>query len=605
MPTHHTFCTAWQATVPRSKALVCYSVAHAVVSRSLVTHQTVLTQRRRPRQRTQGATCPFISQVQSHVHVHSNLSTRPKTTRKPYLLADVGEGITECEVVKWHVAPDARIAEFDPLAEVQSDKASVEISSRFDGIVRELACQVGGIVKVGSPLCYIEIEDHEAEAGSEDPPDIAQQQSVSSDPAVEISGATLMEASIRGFHGVERPSCPLPPHLKGLTTPAVRRMCREHGLDVKDIVGTGKDGRVTKEDVMKYLDGAASASIGASASASGASKTASTEATSSDQPLPRDADTPSDPELTADNACLHSAAQIASKLKQDAAAVARSARLEAARWTLPRPLTGIRKAMFKSLSQSARIPTFTFAEEIDVTELEALRKRVNLELAGDASFSSVDSDAAALKVNKVTLLSFLVKTMSVALREHPLFLCKVQVPASEQGSSLEQQANAARLIPRQSHDVSIALSTTSGLLTPTLRSVESASVLSLASSIASLQAKGQAGPLAAQDTGDGGTVTLSNIGSVGGGLLGTVPVLPPTGQLIIGALGRIVDQSRYADTVPGCSTGSSDTTLVRRKILPVTFAGDHRVLQGTELAALVLTWKHLCERPGSWLVRMI
>ncbi|CAO1612740.1 unnamed protein product [Parajaminaea phylloscopi] len=553
------------------------------------------------------ARCPPIR------HLHSSRASQAATIRKPYLLADVGEGITECEVVKWHVAPGATVAEFDPLAEVQSDKASVEISSRFDGVVRELACDVGGIVKVGSPLCYIEMAAEEgiggaSETGGEnltsDAPPSSSPSSPSSvegreeRPNNDISRDTQLETNVGGFRGLERTSSPSPPHLRGLATPAVRRMCREHSLDVNDIRGTGKDGRVTKEDVMRHMDGTANAPQAAASSPL-------------EDALLRGADVPGELGLTADNVHTHAAAAAAAATKAPsagpgsrsssphaaAALAARKIRMEPAGWTDPQPLAGIRKAMFKSLSQSASIPVFTFAEEIDVTELESLRQQVNQDLASSPEDGSVG-------VRKTTLLPFLVKAMSVALHEHPLFLCRVQVPAGQSSASLAEQAAAARLVPRRSHDVSIALSTTAGLLTPTLRSVQSSSVFSIASRIAELQAKGSAGPLSADDLGDGGTVTLSNIGSVGGGLLGTVPVLPPTGQLTIGALGRIVDQPRYADTLPGASAVGGDV-LVRRKVLPVTFAADHRVLQGTELAALVMTWKRLCERPGTWLAKMV
>lgn len=531
-----------------------------------------------------------------------------KTVRKPYLLADVGEGITECEVVKWHVSPGVHIAEFDPLAEVQSDKASVEITSRFEGIVRDLACDVGGIVKVGSPLCYIEMpsEDQQelgeatAEPASKEtassrvkpldsvPPQAYPEQAVAED----ISRSTQLETNVGGFKGLERSETP--DHLRGLATPAVRRMCREHGLDVNDIHGTGRDGRVTKEDVIKFVDGRAS----------GVQQTDETQ-------FFRGGDVPGEPGLTADNVHTHHAAAIAAA---SSAAAAEATPPQPS--SQPQPLTGIRKAMFKSLSHSAAIPVFTFAEEVDVTELEALRKQINLDLA--VKGKARESDAASF--SKVTLLPFLVKAMSIAMKQHPLFLCRLQIPtptdaraSTGSGSvSFSEQANAARLVPRATHDLSIALSTPTGLLTPTLRSVESLSILELAQRIASLQSKASSGPLSAQDTGDGGTLTLSNIGSIGGGLLGTTPVLPPTGQLAIGALGRIQDLPRYADTLPNyqaqqTQTGASSSTadlLVRRKILPVTFAADHRVLQGTELAALVMTWKGLCERPGTLLVAM-
>ena len=76
--------------------------------------------------------------------------------RKEYLLADIGEGITECEIVQWFVQPGMRIAQFDKICEVQSDKAAVDITSRYDGVVKKLHYDVGQMAIVGQPLIQIE-----------------------------------------------------------------------------------------------------------------------------------------------------------------------------------------------------------------------------------------------------------------------------------------------------------------------------------------------------------------------------------------------------------------------------------------------------------------
>ncbi|GAA5973240.1 hypothetical protein JCM3765_007559 [Sporobolomyces pararoseus] len=77
---------------------------------------------------------------------------------KEFKLADIGEGITECEIVKWLVKPGDTISEFDPVAEVQSDKASVEITSPFSGTIKSIAGDVGDMLKVGATLCQVELE---------------------------------------------------------------------------------------------------------------------------------------------------------------------------------------------------------------------------------------------------------------------------------------------------------------------------------------------------------------------------------------------------------------------------------------------------------------
>lgn len=467
----------------------------------------------------------------------------------------------------------------------------MEITSRFEGVVGELACEVGGIVRVGTPLCTIDVvgEEGEGQEGvTQEVPGKAEYQpseegkggTEATAPAASSSETsqttTHFDSTLTGLQGIPRQ----PNHaaLATLATPAVRRICREHNLDVTSVTGTGKDGRVTKEDVLRHIGHLPPASTPAKNGGHGYGALTEDFATIQDTGMMRGTDVPGEAGLTVDNARARAAAA--------SQAQPQSAPLD------PQPLTGIRKAMFRSLSASASIPVFTFTEEIDVTELEALRKQVN----ADLSKSKTPSGSGDAMPPKVTLLAFLLKSLSTAMKDHPLFLSRLSVPppsplppsqgeaSATPADTFARAASAARLIPRASHDISIALSTPSGLLTPTLRSVETLSVLEIAGRVAALQQKATAGGLGAQEMGDGGTLTLSNIGSIGGGLAGTTPVLPPTGQLAIGAVGRVVDAPRYSDTIPGGGRGDGQAVLVRRKILPVTFAGDHRVLQGTELA---------------------
>lgn len=508
----------------------------------------------------------------------------PARQRRPYLLADVGEGITECEIVKWHVQPGAAVQEFDPLCEVQSDKASVEITSRYDGVVRDLAGKVGEIVRVGQPLCFIEMDaDGDAEEGGEGqggevpPQDGPEGDQVLADklPDPPAPAAAAAEASpestpaapppVRRPHPLD-PNAQQPPPSPStsvLATPAVRRLGREHSLDLARVPGTGRDGRVTKEDVQRFLVGGGS---------SQAREAASAQATEGMQPTP------------------HSASAAGE----------------------PQPLTGLRKAMFKSLGLSAYIPHFTFSEELDVTALESMRSSINAALAHASasgkpnplsSLLSSSSDPAqgpGQALTKITLFPLLLKALSLALPSHPLFLSKLSLPPNWHALPLSEQASAARLLgPRASHDVGYALSTPQGLMTPVLRNAEAKSVLAIAREIAAVGERARSGaPLGPEDfaTSTGGsTILLSNIGSSGAGT-GASPVLPPTGELAIGAVCAVRQQWR--PTGSGGKEGPASGEW--RSVVPVTFAGDHRVLQGTELAALVREWKWWVENPYAW-----
>lgn len=132
------------------------------------------------------------------------------------------------------VKPPATVQAFDPLCEVQSDKASVEITSPYDGVVKELLVQEGEVAKVGSGLCLIEVEAEGAE--------IAEPEPVGS-----------LAAPARPFHALD-PYNPNPKIENVLAAPSVRHYARQKAVDLSLLVpGSGKDGRIEKADVEAYV----------------------------------------------------------------------------------------------------------------------------------------------------------------------------------------------------------------------------------------------------------------------------------------------------------------------------------------------------------------
>lgn len=148
------------------------------------------------------------------------------------------------------VEPGQTVAEFDKICEVQSDKASVEITSRFSGTVTKLHYNVNDVAKVGEPLVDIEVAGEEvgeaspSEAVKED----HQQQQPTPSPTVAVAAETSTSPSSAS-------TLPADHYLRTLATPAVRRVAKEHNVDIRNITGTGKDGRVLKEDVVAFVNG--------------------------------------------------------------------------------------------------------------------------------------------------------------------------------------------------------------------------------------------------------------------------------------------------------------------------------------------------------------
>lgn len=246
------------------------------------------------------------------------------------------------------------------------------------------------------------------------------------------------------------------------------------------------------------------------------------------------------------------------------------------------PLEAHRKNMFKAMTASQSVVPFVYSDEIDVTEMERMRALIN---------ANVPARYRDQLPKGITLLPLLLKALSRAMAEHPLFA----------SSLVDGGKPDAALLRRPTHDISIALSApdTNALYTPLLNSVDTASPFELAVRIAALQKT--PGFRFAPATLKPGTVTLSNVGVVGGTY--TAPVIPPTGQLAIGAIGRTRAVPTYPADVQALARaaalgGGPAPVPVPRLMLATSWTADHRIVAGVELAQFVASWKRHVEQPA-------
>ncbi|XP_011636000.1 lipoamide acyltransferase component of branched-chain alpha-keto acid dehydrogenase complex, mitochondrial isoform X1 [Pogonomyrmex barbatus] len=158
----------------------------------------------------------------------------------PFQLSDIGEGIRDVTVKEWFVKPGDRVSQFDNICEVQSDKASVTITSRYDGIVKTLHYKVDDVAIVGSALLDIEIEDESKDVARDDAGEIKKN----------IESEDISDRQRKMDGGVESEN--IAPE-RVLATPAVRRIAMENDVRLKDVTATGKGGRVLKEDILAHL----------------------------------------------------------------------------------------------------------------------------------------------------------------------------------------------------------------------------------------------------------------------------------------------------------------------------------------------------------------
>lgn len=447
---------------------------------------------------------------------------------KPFLLADIGEGITECQLIQWFVQPGARVEQFDKICEVQSDKASVEITSPFDGVIKKLHYEPDDMAITGKPLVDIDIEGEISDADAAQLGGGGEGKEATKDEGQEAAEETLRESAPAEQETVasqsaeaEAPTPPPPssvPHLtstsngdKGtLATPAVRRLTKEHNVNIADIRGTGKDGRVLKEDVERHV---------------------------SSQGQPQQQLTPS---------------------PTPAPSISREDRKV--------PLTPVQSQMFKTMTKSLNIPHFLYTTATDMGAVSELRRKLN------AKVSSSDQ--------KITHLSFILKALSLALQQHPLL-----------NSSLDtKDPKKPELTHKGSHNFGVAIDAPSGLLVPVIKNVQDLSIAEIASTLRSLGEKARSNKLAPSDF-SGGTFTVSNIGSVGGGVVAPVISEP---QVAILGVGR-------SKMVPAFDENDE---LVKKEELVLNWSADHRVVDGAECARCAERVRGYLEDPGSMMAAL-
>ncbi|XP_012697383.2 lipoamide acyltransferase component of branched-chain alpha-keto acid dehydrogenase complex, mitochondrial [Clupea harengus] len=379
-----------------------------------------------------------------------------------FKLSDIGEGIREVTVKEWYVKVGDVVSQFDSICEVQSDKASVTITSRYDGIIRKIYHDIDATALVGTPLV-----DIETEAG----PDAAPEKDVLETLAVSHEEHTHQE--IKGH--------------KTQATPAVRRLAMENNIKLSEVMGTGRDGRILKEDILNYLAKQTGAILPPSPF-------------NEIQPPPPRPATLAKPKEKA--------------LPQPVVPLPTVPRPVFTGKDRTEPLKGFHKAMVKTMTAALKIPHFGYCDEMDLTQLVRLRA----ELKGVAESRGV----------KLSFMPFFIKAASLGLLHFPIL-----------NASLDDACQ--NITYKAAHNIGLAMDTIQGLLVPNVKNVQLLSVFEIATELNRLQNLGNVGQLGASDL-TGGTFTLSNIGSIGGTYAKPV-ILPP--EVAIGALGKVQMLPRF------------------------------------------------------------
>ena len=437
-------------------------------------------------------------------------------------MPDLGEGIAEVELVAWRVAPGEAVAEDQVLADVMTDKATVEIPSPVHGTVLALGGAVGEVLAVGAELIRIEVAA-EADAGAHKAADSGAGDSA---PASSAKAAPPLDsppakaptpvASATAAPASAAASLPKPASTqsssqssndKPIASPAVRRRAWELGVDLRQVAASGAGGRIMQADLDAHVvtHGNATSSVAAQAKAS----------------MPN-----ADPAASRDD----------------------EERL---------PVIGLRRRIAQKMQDSKRrIPHFTYVEEVDVTELQALRVRLNAQWGAQRGH--------------LTLLPLLLRAVVLAVREFPQINARFD---DEAGVVTRHRAV----------HLGIATQTDSGLMVPVLRHAEALDLWASAAEVARLANAARSGQATRNEL-SGSTITVTSLGALGG--IVSTPIINAPEVAIVG-VNRIVER-------PMLRGGA----VVARQMMNLSSSFDHRVVDGVDAASFVQALRATLEAPA-------
>jgi len=412
-----------------------------------------------------------------------------------FKLPDVGEGTAEAEIVAWHVKAGDHVEEGRPLVDVMTDKATVELTAPVSGKVLATHGAVGTMAAVGAPIAEFETASASADTADmqETPPPPPGPKAA---PAPEAAPEPPPEAKPPA--PAEVPAAPTPQGRRRtpLASPAVRRRAKEMGIALAEVPGSGPGGRVRHQDLDSHRA------------------------------------------RVAPGGQTH--------------LYARRQGIEAVK------VIGLRRRIAARMAEAHRhIPHFAYVEEIDMTELEALRQHLNLERSADKP--------------KLTVLPFLIRALVRLLPDFPRI-------------NAHFDADAGTLHCHRAVHVGIATQTAAGLMVPVLRHAEARDIWDCAGEIARLAAAARDGTIA-RDALAGSTITLTSLGPLGG--IAATPIINHPEVAIIGP-NKIVER-------PVVAAGQISV----RKMMNLSSSFDHRIVDGHDAALFIQRLKKLLEHPAT------
>ncbi|WP_248895896.1 dihydrolipoamide acetyltransferase family protein [Haloplanus halobius] len=464
-------------------------------------------------------------------------------TVETVVLPDLGEGVVEAELLQWLVDPGDDVTEDQPLAEVETDKAVIEVPAPMAGTVQERHAEAGNMVPVGTPLVALDVGDEGDEAdGTSDEPEetpateAAERPIEGGEPSGSASVATAAERS------------------RAFAPPRTRRLARELGVDPSRVAGTGERDRVTDADVRRASEKSPQdrrptpRALSATATPvlrerdERAEPTHRESATTVDRASAAAADVTGNGAPTTEEETVSGGAETAEPESEVPETAQESGIAPGDRLPVEDvPAAGGRSGASASASAFA-VPHTTHADEVDVTTLVDVRA----DLEPYAEVEGID----------LTELPFVLRAVTLALREFPRLNASIDESQGE-------------IVCHDTYDLGVATATDAGLSLPVIDAVDGRGLLDLASETATKLSRAREGHVADEESPDC-TFTVTDIGAVAG-TYATPPVVRPTVATL--ALGRIESRPRVVDG-----------EVVARQTLPLSLSVDPRVVDGAVAA---------------------
>lgn len=343
----------------------------------------------------------------------------------------LGESVTEGTISRWLVQPGDHVEKYDPIAEVMTDKVNAEIPSSFEGVIVELLVEEGNTLEVGKNICTIEIENEDY---AQNQPKITAKASAKREEPMHMQAQSEKSQKLR-------------------FSPAVLKLSQEHQIDLSQVAGTGHGGRITRKDVLGFIEtGVASTPV-------------------------KEENRIQEPEAQSINTQESQKPQPASPKPQ----------IQTGMGDIEIPVSNVRKAIATKMVRSKKeIPHAWMMIEVDVTKLVQYRDSLKEAFKQKEGFN-------------LTYFAFFIKAVAQALKEYPM---------------MNSMWAGDKIIQKKDINISIAVASGDELFVPVIKHADEKSIKGIARDIADLAKKAREGKLTNEDM-EGGTFTINNTGSFG------------------------------------------------------------------------------------------